>query len=165
MKLGKATGPNAPASWGSLVRFRFPLPEYTAADGRSYDGDREALFKGPPSVLQVSVYEKKFMSDSFLGGADVKLDGLSSGGQLEEWVPLRTETHGINWFARIRLTLRFELMCLSPENEMMDGFDELAPSVGLRRIKQLSHMGGAQEDIKKSVSTPDLLSYIESMVY
>jgi hypothetical protein len=165
MKLGKATGPNAPASWGSLVRFRFPLPEYTAADGRSYDGDREALFKGPPSALQVSVYEKKFMSDSFLGGADVKLDGLSSGGQLEEWVPLRTETHGINWFARIRLTLRFELMCLSPENEMMDGFDELSPSVGLRRIKQLSHMGGAHEDIKKSVSTPDLLSYIESMVY
>lgn len=164
MKLGKATGPNAPASWGSLVRFRFPLPEHTAADGRSYDGDREALFKGPPSALQVSVYEKKFMSDTFLGGADVKLDGLSSGGQLEEWVPLKTETHGINWFARIRLTLRFELMCLSSENETIDDFSELAPSVGLRRIQQLSSLGGAHEDIKKSASTPDLLSYFESMV-
>jgi hypothetical protein len=55
MKLGKSTGPNAPASWGSLVQFRFPLPEYTTSDGRSYNIDREALFRGPPSVLQVSV--------------------------------------------------------------------------------------------------------------
>lgn len=164
-KLGKVTGPNAPASWGSLVRFRFPLPEYTTSDGRSYDGDREALFKGPPSVLQVSVYEKKFMSDALLGGADIKLDGLNSGGQLEEWVPLRTETHGINWFARIRLTLRFELMCLSPGNERVVGLDELSPSVGLRRIQQLSSTGGMQEDLQKSASTPDLLSYFESMVY
>jgi hypothetical protein len=165
MKLGKSSGPNAPASWGSLVRFRFPLPEQTTADGRSHDGDREALFKGPPSVLQVSVYEKKFMSDSLLGGADIKLDGLSAGGQLEEWVPLRTGNHGINWFARIRLTLRFELMCLAPNDESMDSFDELAPSVCLRRIHQLSNIGGAEEDIKKSASTPDLLAYFESMVY
>ncbi len=162
-KLGKATGPNAPASWGSLVRFRFPLPEHTGSDGRSHDDDREALFKGPPSVLQVSVYEKKFMSDTLLGGADVKLEGLSSGGQLEEWVPLRTETHGINWFARIRLTLRFELMCLADDS--MEGMDELAPSVGLRRIQQLSSIGGMHEEFRKSVSTPDLLSYLESMVY
>jgi hypothetical protein len=56
-------------------------------------------------------------------------------------------------------------MCLSPENETIQGFDELAPSVGLRRIQQLSNIGGAQEDLKKSVSTPDLLSYFESMVY
>lgn len=166
-KLGNATGPNAPASWGSLVRFRFPLPEDTSCDGRSNDSHRESLFKGAPSVLQVSVYEKKFMSDSLLGGADVKLDGLSSGGQLEEWVPLRTETHGINWFARIRLTLRFELMCLSPESSSAtrEAADAMAPSVGLRRIKQLSSAGGLHEDVKRSASTPDLLSYFESMVY
>ena len=143
MKLGKSSGPNAPASWGSLVRFRFPLPEETAIDGRSYDGDREALFKGPPSVLQISVYEKKFMSDTLLGGADVKLDGLSSGGQLEEWVPLRTVTHGINWFARIRLTLRFELMCIC-DNIEMGGLSELSPSVGLKRIRQLGSIGDMQ---------------------
>ncbi len=165
VKLAKSSGPNAPASWGSLVRFRYPLPEETYIDGKSYDRDREALFKGPPSVLQVSVYEKKFMSDTYLGGADVKLDGLSSGGQLEEWVPLKTEDHGINWFARIRLTLRFELMCLSPETETIESLNELAPSVGLQRIQYLCSMGGAQMDLKKSVSTPDLLSYLESMVY
>lgn len=165
VKLAKSSGPNAPASWGSLVRFRYPLPEDTAIDGKSNDGDREALFKGPPSVLQVSVYEKKFMSDTYLGGADVRLDGLSSGGQLEEWVPLKTEDHGINWFARIRLTLRFELMCLSPETKTTESLLELAPSVGLRRIRYLCSMGGAQMDLKKSVSTPDLLSYFESMVY
>ncbi|KAG7352754.1 RAVE protein 1 domain containing protein [Nitzschia inconspicua] len=165
VKLAKTSGPNAPASWGSLVRFRYPLPENTASDGRSFDSDCESLFKGPPSVLQVSVYEKKFMSDTYLGGADVKLDGLDSGGQLEEWVPLKTESHGINWFTRIRLTLRFELMCLANDHETDEILEELAPSVGLRRIKQLCSVGGAQLDLKKSVSTPDLLSYFESMVY
>ena len=103
------------------------------------------------------------MSDTLLGGADVSLDGLSSGGQLEEWVPLRTETHGINWFARIRLTLRFELMCLSDSPH--EGVDDLAPSFGLKRIHQLCSTGGMQEDVRKSASTPDLLSYFESMVY
>jgi hypothetical protein len=226
MKLGKTSGPNAPASWGSVVRFRFPLPEDVTCDAVSYDGDREALFKvrchvfvrpfaivriwlnilfhwqGPPCVLQISVYEKKFMTDTFLGGADVKLDDLSTVGQLEEWVPLRVVKHGIsvNWFARIRLTLRFELMCLHPlgehashdnttttpegENEDDDNDEEedetddvpaetstpsalqLAPSVGLRRIRELSRIGGADEDIiKKSASTPDLLGYFENMAY
>ena len=112
-------------------------------------------------MLQLSVYERKLLIDNPLGDADVKIDGLAAGGQLEEWVPLRTGKHGINWFARIRLTLRFELMCLGS-----DDAEEMAPSVGLRRIQHLSRMGGAQEDnIKKSMSTPDLLGYFESMVY
>jgi hypothetical protein len=147
-----------------LVRFRFPLPEGTGIDGKSFDGDREALFKGPPSVLQVSVYEKKFMSDTLLGGADVKLDGLSAGGQLEEWVPLKTEAHGINWFARIRLTLRFELMCLANDNQAHESILEEAPSPSIDRIKYLCSVGGAQLDLKKSVSTPDLFAYFESMM-
>jgi hypothetical protein len=33
MKLAKSTGPNAPALWGSVVRFRFPLPEDVSCDG------------------------------------------------------------------------------------------------------------------------------------
>lgn len=161
MKIGKSTGPNAPASWGSLVRFRFPLPEDVNCDGTSFDEDREALFKGPPCILQVSVYEKKFMSDITLGGADVKLDALANGGQMEEWVPLRSPKHGVNWFARMRLTLRFELMCLPSDND-----DELPSSVGLSKIQKLSKTGGTHEDkVKKSASTPDILSYFESMVY
>mmetsp|Transcript_12235 Transcript_12235/g.28701 ORF Transcript_12235/g.28701 Transcript_12235/m.28701 type:complete len:510 (+) Transcript_12235:2-1531(+) len=160
IKLAKTSGPNAPASWGSLVRFRFPLPENTDIEGKCFDRDCESLFKGPPSVLQVSVYEKKFMSDSYLGGADVKLDGLGSGGQLEEWVPLKTESQGINWFARIRLTLRFELMCLAPKDVLpTTTLEKLAPSVGRRRIQQLCSVGGAQFDLKQSVSTPDIYSY------
>jgi len=163
IKLGKSTGPNAPASWGSVVRFRFPLPEDTNIEGRSFDADRESLFRGPPTVLQLSVYEKKFMSDALLGSADVKLDGLSSGGQLEEWLPLRTGNDGINWFARIRLTLRFELMCLSEDDSDDDG--DFADSACIRRIYQLGNNGGATERMKNSSSTPDLLSYLESMVY
>jgi len=167
-KIGKSTGPNAPASWGSLVRFRFPLPEDVNCDGICFDRDREALFKGAPSVLQVSVYEKKFMSDLQLGGADVKLDALTSGGQLEEWVPLRAGKDVISWFARIRLTLRFEILCLGADEGDLNKDSDRCPSVGLRKIKELSHLGGAQEaskGFKKSVSTPDLLSYFESMVY
>merc|ERR1712194_509993 len=102
------------------------------------------------------------MSDSYLGGADIKLNSLSYGGQLEEWVPLRTESQGINWFARIRLTLRFELMCLALRNQMPASLEKLAPSVGHRRIHQLCSVGGAQFDLKQSVSTPDILSYFES---
>uniref|UniRef100_A0A7S2MKE5 C2 domain-containing protein n=1 Tax=Helicotheca tamesis TaxID=374047 RepID=A0A7S2MKE5_9STRA len=167
-KIGKSTGPNAPASWGSLVRFRFPLPEDVNCDGVSFDRDREALFKGAPSVLQLSVYEKKFMSDLQLGGADVKLDALTSGGQLEEWVPLRAGKDVISWFARIRLTLRFEILCLNADDSDLDIDSDRCPSVGLRKIKELSQLGGAHEaskGFKKSVSTPDLLSYFESMVY
>lgn len=178
-KIGKSSGPNAPASWGSVARFRFPLPEDVNCDGVSCDGDREALFKGAPSVLQISVYEKRFMSDIALGGADVKLDALASGGQMEEWVPLRATkqggsgTGGISWFARIRLTLRFELLCLessdldSLENDDSNSIVERPPSVGLRKIQQLSKQGGAHEDanVKRSASTPDIMSYIESMVY
>ena len=58
-------------------------------------------------LTDISVYEKKFISDVELGGADAKLDALANGGQTEEWVPLRSSTHGVNWFARMRLTLRF----------------------------------------------------------
>jgi hypothetical protein len=163
VKLGKTSGPNAPASWGSVVRFRFPLPEDVAIDGTSYDGDREIIFKGPPCVLQVSVYEKKLLVDHALGTADIRTDGLWAGDQLEEWVPLRSEKHGINWFARIRLTLRFELMCLSPD----DPSREAPPSAGMQKIEELSRAGGsAHEDShKRSLSSPDLLSYFESMVY
>ena len=96
-RISRSSGPNAPASWGTLVRFRFTLPEDVSCDCVSYDSDREALFKGPPSVLQISVYEKKFMSDLLLGGANVKLDALNSGGQLEEWVPLRSNKDSITW--------------------------------------------------------------------
>ena len=61
-KIGKSSGPNAPASWGALVRFRFPLPEDVHCDGTSFNDDREAVFKGPPCTLQISVCEKKFIT-------------------------------------------------------------------------------------------------------
>lgn len=162
VKLSKSSGPNAPASWGSVVRFRFPLAEDVSVDGTSPDKDRESLFRGPPSFLQLVVYERKLLIDNSLGAADVSMDGLWAGGQQEEWVPLRSDKRGITWFTRIRLTLRFELMCL------VDGeFRGVAPSVGLQRIEELSRTGGAaHEDFeKRSMSSPDLLSYFESMVY
>lgn len=53
--------------------------------------------QGPPTCLQMTVYEKKFMSEIELGGADVNLESLGSGGQIEEWVPLRAGKDGITW--------------------------------------------------------------------
>jgi len=163
-KILSISGPNAPASWGAFARFRFPLPEGVDCNGVSIDRDREALFKGVPRQLQISVYEKKFMNDMMLGGADVRLDALSSSGQVEEWVPLRSQKKdGITWFARVRLTLRFELMCIAPE-----GLENMTDSAGLRKIQQLSFIGGAHEDsegVQRSVSTPDFVSYLESIVY
>lgn len=160
-KIAKSNGPNAPASWGSVVRFRFPLPEGVDCNGVSLDKDREALFKGAPSVLQLSVYEKKFMNDLSLGGADIKFDGLSTDGQVEEWVPLKSENNDITWFVRIRLMLHFELMCLDgDEPSSLD-------SAGLKKIRLLSRIGGAHEDakgVKKSISTPDLVAALQSMV-
>lgn len=167
MKLNRTSGPNAPASWGSVVRFRFPLPEDVSVDGESYDRDRDVLFNGPPCVLQVSVYEKKLLVDHSLGRADISTDGLWAGGQLEEWVPLRTDKRGIKWFARIRLTLRFELMCLAPTSDTAGSNGRSTPSVGLKKIEELCQSGGsAQEDVqKRSMSSPDLLSYFEGIVY
>merc|ERR1712037_362778 len=168
IKIGKSSGPNAPVSWGRLVRFRFPLPEEVDYEGVSFDRDREVLFKGPPCVLQMSVYEKKFMTDVSLGGADISLDDLACERQLEEWVPLRLAKDAISWFARIRLTLRFELMCLKTEYfDSKGNLEEICPSVGARKIFLLSRMGGAHEDVKgfkKSTSTPESVAYLESVV-
>jgi len=162
-KISKISGPNAPASWGSLVRFRFPLPDNVNCEGKSFDTDRESLFKGPPTCLQITAYEKKFMSDVELGGADVNIESLGSGGQIEEWVPLRAGKDGITWFARIRLSLRFELLCLDSYLDTSESVkEERCPSVGLKKIQKLSRLG-AHEDLKQgvknSISTPDLMGF------
>ncbi len=167
-KISKSSGLHAPASWGSVIRFRFPLPEGVTSEGVSFDKDREALFKGAPSVLQLSVYEKKFMSDIALGGADVRFDGLSTDSQVEEWVPLRSTNDEITWFVRIRLMLRFELMCIDGETSSLE--NDKQDSAGLKKIRLLSRIGGAHEDTKgvsgvhKSLSSPDMMSTLKSMV-
>ena len=57
-------------------------------------------------------------------------------------------------------------MCLAPGDDGK-GDSNLIPSVGLKRIVELCHAGGsAIEDVqKRSMSSPDLLSYFEGMVY
>ena len=169
-KISKSSGLNAPASWGSLVRFRFPLPEFVNCEGKSFDADRESLFRGAPTCLQLTAYEKKFMSDAELGGADINLESLGSGGQIEEWVPLRAGKDGITWFARIRISLRFELMCMelsTNDGEEVKFKNDRCPSVGLKKIQYLSRLG-AHEDVKgvkNSISTPDLAGYFGQYLY
>lgn len=137
------------------------------------------------------------MGEVELGGADVNFESLSSGGQVEEWVPLRAGKDGITWyefcvdlpiyykqiltlsppnccfdrFARLRLSLRFELLSLDLNLDASETGrerqDERCPSVGLKKIQKLSRLG-AHEDLKHgskhSMSTPDLPHYFGNML-
>jgi hypothetical protein len=112
---GKTLGANAEVPWGSVTRFRFPIPDGVAIDSVSYNQHREALFPGHPRMLQLTVYEKKVLGDHVLGAADICIDDISIGDPLEEWVPLQPDRRGLQWVARVRLTLDFELLCLTSE--------------------------------------------------
>lgn len=130
------------------------------------------------------------MSDVELGGADVSLDSLGTGGQIEEWVPLRAGKEGITWlvficffhsgsahaaehlfpchqrFARMRISLRFELMCLDSSGPPEEGKEERCPSVALKKIRSLSRLGAHEDhNMKSSISTPSLAGYLGNMLY
>ena len=75
-------------------------------------------------------------------------------------------------FARLRLSLRFELMSLDLNLDSLetgrDKQDERCPSVGIKKIQKLSRLG-AHEDLKHvvgkhSMSTPDLPHYFGNML-
>ena len=68
-------------------------------------------------------------------------------------------------FARIRLSLRFELLCLDPSLEASESAkgEPRCPSVGLKKIQKLSRLG-AHEDQKspsRASSTPDVFGYFQ----
>ena len=83
-----------------------------------------------------------------------------------------TKNAGITWFVRIRLTLRFELMCIECKKEptltitmatLSSPGENPCPSTALRKICLLSRMGDTHEDsksVQKSVSTPEFVSYL-----
>jgi hypothetical protein len=101
-----------------------------------------------------------------LGSADVSLDGLPGDGQVIEWVPLRSSHQAnVTWFIRVRLSLRFELMCLEANDPLISADHEgRCPSVAVRRLKALSSVGGAHEDAKgfrKILSAPDLPDHFD----
>jgi uncharacterized Zn-finger protein len=76
-----------------------------------------------------------------------------------------------NRFARLRLSLRFELLCLDSNLDASetskDKIDDRCPSVGLKKIQKLSRLG-AHEDLKQgsknSMSTPDLPHYFGNIM-
>ena len=75
-----------------------------------------------------------------------------------------SSTSSSSRFARIRLSLRFELLCLDSSLDVPDADKEdLCPSVGLRKIQKLSQLGAHEDQtkqgVKNSISTPDLLGY------
>jgi hypothetical protein len=119
------------------------------------------------------------MTDLSLGVADVSLDAVTCSGPLEEWVPLRAGKSGTTWFVRMKITLRFELMCITTKvkkntdetlsSEDADSIDADVRkfSVGMKKILELSRGGGLHEDtksVKRIESSPDFFGYLENMV-
>jgi len=101
------------------------------------------------------------MTDSLLGCADVNLEALPGDSNVIEWVPLRSSQQAnVTWFIRVRLSLRFELMCLEENDPIISAdIESRCPSVAVKRLKVLSSVGGAHEDSKgfrKILSAPDL---------
>lgn len=68
-------------------------------------------------------------------------------------------------FARMRISLRFELMCLDSA-PVEEGKEDRCPSIGLKKIRNLSRLG-AHEDhsMKSSISTPQLTGFFGNMLY
>ena len=74
----------------------------------------------------------------------------------------------IKRFARIRLSLRFELMCIDSSLEAAaEGSTDRCPSIGLKKIRKLSRLGAHEDSkgVKNSISTPDLMGYFGNMLY
>ena len=95
--------------WGSSANFRFPLPEGVSGSTlKSFSSSRDKLFKGPPTVLCMNVYEKRrIIGDCLLGNLEIDLEGV--GGNWENWEAVGKE----GWFVRVRIGVRFEIMRIS----------------------------------------------------
>jgi len=97
------------------AQFRFPLPEGIGSDLAGFDEHRERLFKGPPTLVKIGVYEKRsFLGDSLIGFGDTPLKTLvGANGEGEDWLPLAREGGGAGGhFVRVRVNVRFEVMRL-----------------------------------------------------
>ena len=113
--VGKGGGSKDPVGWGSVACFRFALPEGVGcSDIKSFDESREKLFRGPPSVVFMNVYEKKpFFGDLLLGGGEVGMGKVGVGQPWENWCPLNSMSGGHptkEWFVKVRVSTRFEIM-------------------------------------------------------
>jgi hypothetical protein len=101
--------------WNGCAHFRFPLPPGANTNLASYDAHRERLFKGPPTMVKIGVYEKRMvlLGDLLIGNGEADLKKLvGPGGVGEDWIPLIKEGGG-GWFVRMRVNVRFELMKLN----------------------------------------------------
>jgi rhamnose utilization protein RhaD (predicted bifunctional aldolase and dehydrogenase) len=66
----------------------------------------------------------------------------------------------------MRISLRFELMCLDASGIDEDGKDERFPSIALKKIRSLSRLGSHEDhNMKSSISTPQLMGYFGNMLY
>ena len=101
--------------WGSAAAFKFPLPSSTRCDGTAIDANTESLFSGPPTVVQLSVYEKKLLGYSLIGKSTLSLESLTEGEPIDEWLQCSNEKveNGPSYFIRLRVCIRFEIMSMS----------------------------------------------------
>ncbi|TDH68462.1 hypothetical protein CCR75_004164 [Bremia lactucae] len=79
-----------------------------------------SVYKGPPSVLQCTVYQKnKVLSHQFMGRATISLDQLTPGNPMDCWLPLQDTSSGL---LRLKISLSFQLMCstMAGKSELND---------------------------------------------
>lgn len=66
----------------------------------------------------------------------------------------------------MRISLRFELMCLDSSLPTEEGKEERCSSVALNKIRSLSRLGAHEDhNMKGSISTPHLMGYFGNMLY
>ncbi|GMI01920.1 hypothetical protein TrVE_jg4649 [Triparma verrucosa] len=116
-RVGKDNEARSQVGWGSVASYRFPLPPGTRCDGAAFDENREKIFRGPPTLLSLAVYEKRtLLGDHQLGVGELDLSTLTEAQSEDDWVPLIHEKNGgtagttSGFFVRLRVTLRFEIM-------------------------------------------------------
>lgn len=65
----------------------------------------------------------------------------------------------------MRISLRFDLLCLDSPGAVEEGQPERCPSFGLTKIRSLSRLGAHEDhNMKSSISTPQLMGYF-NMLY
>ena len=112
-KIKRGRDGDVAVGWGSAAAFKFPLPPSTRCDGTAMDASTESLFSGPPTVVQMAIYEKRLLGDLLLGKTSASLESLTEGDPVDEWLQIlneKVEGNGPAYFVRLRVSLRFELM-------------------------------------------------------
>ncbi|CAI5735342.1 unnamed protein product [Peronospora destructor] len=109
MEGDNVNGADLNASRVALQVWNADINDWNRAAVNALEKLLSSVFSGPPTMLRCTVYQKnKLMSHQFMGRAKVPLDELTSGNQMDCWLPLE---HTASGSLHIKVSLSFQLMC------------------------------------------------------